>query len=475
MKYKRKHLLLALMATLILVTTGISEAKGARGGASYPGILSVDVLQNLQLFIAFPADGIEETHTGFGNLVYLVNGAENSSTNQTGDTTLFQTFLDRYSEASLKVKILVVILFYLLLSIIVLFIAILINRQIKSRQRKQIRELKNEYQEQLASFLFDDDIERVEFRGIDRKRNRQMLIDEIMDLHNNLHGEAADKLKELYFNMELHKDSLKKVYSRKWSLKSKGFGELAQMDVKDANDKIREYINSKNQILRMEAQVAMVKLSEDDPLGFLDELEYELSYWEQVNIYDTLTYHYITIESFERWLDNKNPSVVIFALRMIKLFKHVHSADKVREFIFNDNPDIALAAVQTLKELEIPDYVEDLKILYDSETLKLIDILEKQRRKEKTEKDIKSMDDLIPRKIRYEILLAIQPLAAEGDIPFLEKAILEPENSFKLRILAISILMSIRPQGEIALNKLLDSDNELIKKMIINVKQNQES
>lgn len=474
MIYFRRHLLFTVTVVCLLMVAGINQAKGNGIYTANPGLFSFKEWAGLeQEKITHIYSVLQSLKGTFSSVEAQINEESANSSMQSSQSTL-EDLRIRFLQASLKVKILVVILIYLVVSILVLFISILINRQIKTRQRRKTKELKDEYQEQLASFLFDDEVEKIEFRGINKKSNRQIFIDELMDLHNNLHGEVSDKLKDLYFNLELHKDSLKKVYNRRWYLKTKGFGELAQMDVKDANDKIIGYTNSDHPVLRMEAQVAMVKLAEERPLSFLDNLEHELSYWEQINIYDTLVFHQISVDSFEEWIDSKNPSVVVFCLRMIGLFKHVHSGPKVREMLFSDNPEIALAAVQAMKSLEMAEYIEDLKVLYRSETLKLINILENQREDE-SEKEIRSLDDLLPRKIRYEIVKALAPMASAGEVSFLQQVVLEAENSYKIRLLAISILYSIRPEGEKSIDVMLNGDDELVKKMINNVKQNQES
>lgn len=445
-----KRFVFTLAAILVFSITSVNNLKGFERSEKLPSLVSYEM------------QALDQ-----GSYPDSNNIGEN-------DKSVFQTLRERFENALLKEKILVVILLYLLISIVLLFSGVLIIRQVKSRRRKNHMEIKNLYQEQLAGFLFDDEVERIEFKGIGNEVNRQILIDEIMDLHHNLHGEAAGKLKDLYFNLGLHKDSLKKVYQRRWDKRSKGCRELAQMDVKDANERINKYIHSKNPILRMEAQVAMVKLSDEDPLAFLDELSYELSYWEQINIYDTILYHQIAIDSYERWLDVDNPSVVVFALRMIGLFKHIHSAAKVREILFNENAEISLAAIQAMKQLEIAEYRDDLKTLYRSETLKLVSILDSQR-KDKKEKDIKSLDDIIPRKVRFEIIKALQPIASPEDIPFLEREIMSSNNTLRLRMHALQVLKSIVPEGVDKMDELSRSEDELVKKMIVNIKENQES
>ena len=417
------------------------------------------------------ADGIETIFT----VETQINETEYNTQNHE-ELSLWQRLRLQYLESTLKVKILAVILLYLLLSIFILFVSIVINRHIKTTQRRKNQQIKDEYQSQLASFLFDEEIEHIEFHGINKPRNRQIFIDEIRDLHSNLHGETADKLKDLYFNLGLHKDSLKKVYKSRWDVKAKGFRELAQMNVRDANKQILNYVNSKNPILRVDAQVAMVKLSEGNPLSFLDNLTYELSYWEQINIYDTLIYHQINIDSFEPWLMNDNQSVVIFAIRMIGLFKHTQSAPMVRELLNNENPEIRLSAVNALSELEIPLYINDLKNLYlkESEALRII-IEEAEANGAMNGSEVLSLEDVLPRRIRYAIVEALGPIASEEDIPFFKDIIKDYMNSYNLRMLAIRVVASLKPEGEKSLEELLSEADPVLQNMIINVKQNLES
>lgn len=456
MAYKGKNLLMILAVATLLITAGMKEIKGQPIYHFASELCSTTARADVSIT---GADWLQVPLT-------LITAQVK--------TGLIDQLWQRFLQATPVVKVLLVILVYLILSIIILFIIILVNRQIKANQQHHRDQLTKEYQEQLAGFLFDDKQETVKFRGINNKTNRQILIDEIMELHSNLHGEVAVKLRDLYLNLNLHKDSLRNAHHGRWDRKAKGFGELGHMNVTDANDKIRGYINSKNSILRMEAQVALVKLSENDPLGFLDDLQHELSYWEQVKLYDTLVYHQIEIDDFDRWLFSKNPSVVVFALRMIELFKHVQSGDRVRELLFSENPEIALAAIKSLKALELTEFVEDTKILFRSETLKLENIL-KEHKRHKNQKDILSMDDLTPRKIRFEIVSAMMAIATENEIPFLEQVILDNDSSYKIRLMAIAVMLSIQPSGAIRVNEIQQTGDDLVKKMIINVKQNQES
>lgn len=405
----------------------------------------------------------------------LALSQSHSENNAEIKNNIWQRARSIYLDAPLKVKSLLIILAYLLVSLIVLFVVILINRQLKTKKRRKIKELKQEYQEQLADFLFNDEVESIEFKGIDSKMNRQIFIDELRFLHSNLYGEAASKLRDLYFNLDLHKDSLRKVYRKRWFLKLKGFKEVAQLDVKDANDYISEFVNHKNPIIRVEAQVALVKLSDENPLGFLENLKYTLSDWEMINIYDTLIYHQINIESFEPWLENQNYSVVIFALRMIMLFKHVDAMPKVKQLLFHEHPEIRFAAVKALKPMESEEYISDLIQLFRDETYRLSEIIKQHSENEKNKKlprkDVRSLDDLLPRKIRYEIIDALQRVVSEKELTFLSYVAKDPDNSFAIRMLSLRAIYSVQPQGNDALNRLMEEEDATLNTIITNVKQ----
>ena len=77
----------------------------------------------------------------------------------------------------------------------------------------------------------------------------------------------------LYLYLGLDRDSIKRANDFRWHKKIKGFRELAFMNIKDANNVIYKALNSKNEILRMEAQIALVRLTDEDPFGFLMQLK----------------------------------------------------------------------------------------------------------------------------------------------------------------------------------------------------------
>ncbi|MEE4175963.1 MAG: HEAT repeat domain-containing protein [Bacteroides sp.] len=370
---------------------------------------------------------------------------------------LWEWFVNRYRQASLKVKILVVIVIYLIISLILLFTFIIVNRTIKTRERRQAKEIREIYQEELTNFLFGEDNQTFEFTGIHHEGNREIFINELLSLHNNLYGEAANRLRDLYFNLELYKDSMRKVNSGRWNIKAKGFSELAQMDVKDANRNIANYINSKNKILRIESQVALVKLNEEDPLGFLDELKYELTEWEQINILNTLNYHQIKIDSFDRWMNSENDSVVIFVTKLAGLNKQLQSWPKVLELLEHQNPKVRKAAIKTLDMFEVSENAGLLKEVYI-----------KDQPQEEKEGDV--FYNLNMDHNRKAVIEALGTIATSDDLPFLEQ-VLRTDKDFDILKKTVAIVRELKPGGMELLDKILVNADEDLRKIIENAKQ----
>ncbi|MDQ6901992.1 MAG: hypothetical protein M3139_03135, partial [Bacteroidota bacterium] len=87
---------------------------------------------------------------------------------------------------------------------------------------------------------------------------RQDMIDEIIHAKKNLSGSFTINLIKLYEQLELDKDSCKKLEHKKWHIKSKGIHELASLKQIKYVKKIYRLINNENDFVRNEAQSALV-------------------------------------------------------------------------------------------------------------------------------------------------------------------------------------------------------------------------
>jgi hypothetical protein len=347
----------------------------------------------------------------------------------------FRTFLFYFDfeKPDVLIKSLTYFVIYFIGSMLIILMVILVhrNKMESTEKRKQI--LKEKYQSLLVDFLFStgnatnvpSDIRKIALTPF----NRKILIDQMIDLSINLSGETKERLRRLFFALKLEKDSIKKAYSHKWHIKVKGFHELAFMDIIDANSQIIRCLQSKNDIVRMEAQLAMVRLDHSDPFGFLDHLNKPFTLWEQLTVYETIMFHNLPIPHFDRWLYSKNKTVVQFSLRMIEVFKQREAYTNLFWMLVNDDPEIRNMTIKTIGNLKIKDALPHLKRLYKNETYANC----------------------------FAIIQALAKMPDESMLNFL-KLIIDKEEDVQLQIEAAMAIYHMGEVGRNALQKMMDSD-----------------
>ena len=109
----------------------------------------------------------------------------------------------------------------------------------------------------------------------------------------------------------------------------------------------------------MEAQIALVRLGDKNPFEFLSQLIRPFSLWEQITLHELIIQHNIPVPPFKRWLTSPNPTVVMFALRMIREFKQKDAEDDLRETLQHPEPEVRQLAVQVAGDLEMRSTLED--------------------------------------------------------------------------------------------------------------------
>lgn len=286
-----------------------------------------------------------------------------------GDSPWLQRINYRGKSIAL-VNLLIITILFSIISMIILLIVILLNRNRMEKEAALREYLLEKYQGLLIDYLYGtttpDDFKPI---ASDSYR-RQVLIDQMIDLRVNLKGEEERRLLELYRELGLDRDSIRRAYDFRWHKKIKGFRELSFMGIKDANDVIYKALNSSNEILRMEAQIALVNLSDDDPFEFLYRLERPFSLWEQITLHELLVQHNLKVPSFRKWLTSPNNTIVMFALRMIREFRQLDAEDDLRMTLNHTSSDIRLLAVQVAGDLGMRTTLEPMKKMYKNQEYK---------------------------------------------------------------------------------------------------------
>ncbi|HKK41022.1 MAG TPA: HEAT repeat domain-containing protein [Bacteroidales bacterium] len=327
------------------------------------------------------------------------------------------------------VNVLIVAIVTSITIMFILLFIILLNRNRLEKEEKLQQFLLEKYQSMIIDYLYGNTTAD-EFRSIasDNYR-RQVLIDQLIDVSVNLKGDASNKLLTLYKHLGLDRDSIARAYDHRWHKKIKGFRELAFMDIKDANAAIYKALNSSNEILRMEAQIALVRLSDDNPFEFLTHLTRPFSLWEQITLHELIIQHDLPIPSFRVWLHSTNPTVVMFALRMIREFKQEESEDSLKSVLLHPDPAVRKLAVQVAGDMKMHSTREVMRSMYKNQEYNIC----------------------------LEIIRSLGKMPDPSMIGFL-KLVIDKEDDVQLQIEATKAMENIGEEGISALVKLMKSE-----------------
>jgi Tfp pilus assembly protein FimT len=200
---------------------------------------------------------------------------------------------------------------------------------------------------------------------------RQALIDRLIDYRSNVRGAMGEQLRNLYVQLELDKDSLKKMKSSKWDKKVQALAELSNMNMSIADVTILPLTNSRNRELRSAARHAYIKLSKNEPFKFFDVVTEPLLMWDQVELFKIIsTTEHIAIPNFAQWITySSNKSIVSFCLKLVVHYNQINALPAVVRLLDTKDHYLRADAINCLGKLKMESSEDKLLQMYDSQPL----------------------------------------------------------------------------------------------------------
>ncbi|MDM8161848.1 hypothetical protein QUH73_18675 [Labilibaculum sp. K2S] len=257
---------------------------------------------------------------------------------------------------------------------------------------------------------FNIDVKGNGLRKGKRKMLRQIMIDEILKMKKNLSGAGLEDLYKLYEELRLYKDSYKKLTNNHFQLMVMGIRELSEMNHKVYYRSIYRCTNHVQEDVRIEAQLAIVRLFGVKGLRFLSRVTYTISEWQQM----TLLYLLTNMKNerpvdIERWLDSKNDSVVIFSLRLADKYNCFELLEKIGHCLYHPNETVKIQAVLCLKNI------------YN----------------ENTELELLAYYQVVSKRVQIAVLEVLKSLATQDSVFFLYKYLVSCELEIRFSIVRI--------------------------------------
>lgn len=301
-------------------------------------------------------------------------------------------------------EIATIFLSLLIISVIILILFYLLQKaKLKQRQlsfQKKFNDLISEIaicesEEELNGVFINGDYQKI-FDQYQRKQvDRNFMIDELARICKEFSGVARTNIHWLFQKTSLKSDLLKQLKDKRWYVVAKTIQQIAYLQLKDLLPNIFLLANHNDDLVRMEAQIATVKLVGFDGLRFLNVICYTISEWQQLRLIQELSEHTIKkFDSIENWLRSKNSSVVEFALRLVGIYQRYEFYDHAAQYLSHSSECVTRQAVESLGKINNEKTAESLIAIFPSaafsiryqiaDTLKIIG----------TEKDMSTLQEL---------------------------------------------------------------------------------
>jgi hypothetical protein len=249
------------------------------------------------------------------------------------------------------------------------------------------------------------------------KHFRRLITGELILTKKSVAGKASDNLKYLYQQLQLDKYALENLKSTYWYVKAKAIQELTLMGLKDVLPKLYRYTNNRNELVRMEAQSATVQFYGFEGLRFLNVITYPISEWQQIKLLQQLSQVAPVDVSIDTWLNSKNSSVVVFALKLARGYHWFQWHNTILSCLEHPEPDVRLQAIYCLCEI------------YTDKTAEIL---------------VSRFWDEDP-EIQLAIVKTLQSIGSEENIPFLVD-LLDYDNN-EIRICAARAIVHLSKNG----------------------------
>jgi len=250
------------------------------------------------------------------------------------------------------------------------------------------------------------------------KNFRKILIHKLIAVKLNMAGAASENLTRLFRQFKFDKQILKMLNSSSWYKMASAIQQIGIMELDEYKQRLFEFVDHERGLIRVEAQNAILKFYGFEGLRFLDHASYPITEWQQIKLLDQLaSLHTENFTGIEVWLESKNDTIVLFALKLVKNYHRFELFDQVVVCLRHKNPLVRQQAIKVLKDLPSEHSATILIDIYFSETANN----------------------------QLTILNALESVSTDTEIPFLLSLLSDDVNA--IRIASAKALASLGQSG----------------------------
>ncbi|MEG2599918.1 MAG: HEAT repeat domain-containing protein [Muribaculaceae bacterium] len=195
--------------------------------------------------------------------------------------------------------------------------------------------------------------------------NKPLLSTILYELSLYVRGEDRRKLERLYQAYHLDRFLIKKISSPFVWFKSFYLKMFSVFEPTPGSIVVLERLaHHRNSQIRLYSIQAIIRLDPRRVIGLFYAYKYKLSLWEQINYHDFFVTNDIAVPNFHPLTLSKNDTVVMFALRMIRIFDQRQGTIKGYEWLLrHPNLSVQIEMFRSLAEFEYENMSELLSEL----------------------------------------------------------------------------------------------------------------
>jgi molybdopterin converting factor small subunit len=285
----------------------------------------------------------------------------------------FQGLINYFNDEPIIIQLVWMLSCLLFVAIIVLIIYIKFLRKHLRDKEKVVTKYSEKNELLLITYLYAENeeggvsLEQQEVinklkRGIANKFKREIIVSTLLKLRNEISGEMAEAIQDLYSQITLKNFALAKLKNEKWDVIAEGIRELTLFQVKEAHDEVVKHVNHSKKEVRKEVQLYLVSLFNFEGLIFLNDLKTPLSEWDQIQFLGELQkIENQQIPDISLWLKSTNDYVVIFALKLAKIYNQFGMKDVLIEMLTHKSEKVRSELLSVLSNLYIVEAKDILK------------------------------------------------------------------------------------------------------------------
>ena len=303
--------------------------------------------------------------------------------------------------------VLVVVLFFSILSLVFFLKVVRINlrnrEQFVYSHQKKIETYLIEYvyhqNERNSNEVNESSFLKEIMHGMSSRLKRKIILSTMIKLKAEVSGEMSASIDELFLKTKLFDFARNKLNSDEWHIVALGIKTLSTFKVISVSSVIMKHLNHERVEVRREAQLYFVNLFEFKGLDFLSEIKSLLSEWDQIQLLAVLNkFEDQKITGVEGWLRSKNPSVILFVLKLCRIYNLFEFKDSVLKLLSHEDLEVRIEAINLLSYFQVSEAKEILKEGYSKmsveERIAFFKMLEKSPVKEDLPFILKHIQDI---------------------------------------------------------------------------------